>query len=60
MLKLCVSDGYAYVFNVYTGEEVRADGISVAEKVVTDLMDGLVDGGNQLVYKCFTSKGTDK
>lgn len=48
VFKLCVSGGYTWSFKIYTGKEERADDTSVAEKVVTDLMDGLLDSGRTL------------
>lgn len=44
VFKLCVSGGYTWSFKVYTGKE-RAGDISVAEKIVTELMDSLLDSG---------------
>lgn len=47
VFKLCVSGGYTWAFKVYTGKEKVAD-MSVAEKVVTGLMEGLLDSGRTL------------
>lgn len=48
VFKLCVSGGYTWSFKVYTGKEERDDDTSVAEKVVQELMNGLLDSGRTL------------
>lgn len=47
LFKLCSQGGYTWAFKIYTGKE-RADNISVSEKVVMELMEGLLDCGRTL------------
>lgn len=38
---------------LYTGKELTADGISVAEEVVTEMMDDLLDSGRTyIILRC--------
>lgn len=47
LFKLCISGGYTWAFKVYTGKE-KIDGVSVSEKVVMELMEGVLDSGRTL------------
>lgn len=47
VFKLCVNGGYTWSFKVYTGKE-RVQEISVSEKIVKELMNGLLDTGRTL------------
>ncbi|XP_050307489.1 piggyBac transposable element-derived protein 4-like [Anthonomus grandis grandis] len=47
LFKLCVSGGYTWDFKVYTGREKSSE-FAVSEKVVMELMEGLLDSGRTL------------
>ncbi|XP_050300132.1 piggyBac transposable element-derived protein 4-like [Anthonomus grandis grandis] len=47
LFKLCVSGGYTWDFKVYTGREKSSEFV-VSEKVVMELMEGLLDRGRTL------------
>lgn len=47
LFKLCTPGGYTWSFKVYTGKE-KADGVLVSEKVVMELLNGLLDNGRTL------------
>lgn len=47
VFKLCVAGGYTWAFKVYTGKE-KTDDMAVSEKVVIELMNGLLDSGRTL------------
>ncbi|EPB78763.1 hypothetical protein ANCCEY_02153 [Ancylostoma ceylanicum] len=48
LFKLCTEGGYTYRTIIYAGKETHTRVVSVAEKVVMALMDGLLDAGRLL------------
>ncbi|KAJ8938122.1 hypothetical protein NQ314_011596 [Rhamnusium bicolor] len=48
IFRLCVNSGYTYNMNIYCGKESKNDGVSVADKVVLELMIHLLDSGRTL------------
>lgn len=48
LFKVCANGGYTYNMKIYCGKESENDGVSVADKVVLELMDNLLDSGRTL------------
>ncbi|CAH1998284.1 unnamed protein product [Acanthoscelides obtectus] len=58
IFKLCGDGGYTYNMKIYCGKESKRDGVSVADKVVFELKNNLLDSGRILVTdNWYTSVG---